>query len=184
MDGINTFKRSYALLQRFCGAWLPSIEERCKSDQQRQAAFYLWARYSMSMGTLDALYAPHFVPDVSLICRACLEFDVSLESVTKDKNVARDYLEFDKHAKANYLKMRRKQGDIDRLLALKEQFVQTFGEEPDDLGRSRNSWCATHGGITGLMEKFGRKEDRCLYNLLSQFAWLHLGNANPGRLHP
>ncbi len=122
----------------------------------------------MSMGTLDALCDPHFVPDVAVIARGCLEFDVSLESVTRDEDVARDYLEFDKEAKAHYLRLLRKQGDIDRLLVLREQFVQEFGEEPDGFGR--NSWCARRGGITGLIEKFGRKNDRCLYNLLSQFA--------------
>jgi hypothetical protein len=122
----------------------------------------------MSIRTLDAMLDPHLIPDLSVICRGCLEFDVSLEAIIKDENIARDYLEFDKHAKSRYLKILSKQGDIDRLLTRREQFDETFGEDPDNFGR--NSWCAKHQGITGLIQKLNRSIDLRLYNMLSHFA--------------
>jgi hypothetical protein len=162
------FNQSYASLEKFYGMWLRRIEERCKSHPHRQASFYVWVRYSMSVDTLDAIYDPRLIPDISVICRGCLEFDVSLASIMKDEEVAHDYLEFDKHAKAHYLKILRKQGDIDHLLIRREQFTETFGEEFDDFGRK--SWCESYGGITGLIKKFGRTHDLPLYNMLSHFA--------------
>jgi hypothetical protein len=90
----------------------------------------------MSMRTLETILDPHLIPDLSVICRGCLEFDVSLDAILKDDNVARDYLEFDKHAKARYLKLLSKQGDIERLQMRREQFHETFGEDPEDFGRN------------------------------------------------
>ncbi len=122
----------------------------------------------MSMRTLEALLDPHLIPDMSVICRGCIEFDVSLEAVIKDENAAHEYLDFAKHAKAGYLRILSKQGDVERLLARREQFDQTFGEDPEDF--RRNSWCAKYQGITGLMQKLGRTTDLRLYNMLSHFA--------------
>lgn len=112
MKRIELFKCSYAVLQQFLGKWLDCIDKRCKGDDQRQAAFYVWARYSMSMNTLDALLNPHLIPDLSVICRSCLELDITLEAVIKDKEMAQDYLDFDKHAKARYLNILSGQGDF------------------------------------------------------------------------
>ncbi len=165
---IPRFKQSFAYLQKFYDAWLLRIEERCKGHLQRHAAYYVWARYSMSMGTLDAICNPHLIPDLSVICRGCLEFDVALEAVIKDEDLVRDYLEFDKHAKARYMKILGKQGDVGRLLMRRAQFTETFREEPEDFGR--NSWCARYQGITGLMQKLERSNDLCIYNMLSHFA--------------
>jgi len=155
-------------MQSFYDKWLVRLGERCKGHDQRQAAYYVWSRYSMSIGTLDSIANPHLIPDLSVICRGCLEFDVSLEAIIKYENVARDYLEFDKHAKARYLKILSKQGDIDRLLMRRKQFDETFGENPDDFGR--NSWCAKYQGITGLINKLDRGVDLRLYSMLSHFA--------------
>lgn len=161
-------KQSHAVLHKFYERWLVRIGERCQGHDQRQAAYYVWARYSMSIRTLDAIHDPHLIPDVSLICRACLEFDVALEAVIKDESTARDYLEFDKHATARYLRILSKQGDIDRLLRRREQFDEAFGEDPDDYRRT--SWCAKQQGITGLMRTLGRTNEIRLYNMLSHFA--------------
>ena len=78
MDSISRFKKSYAVLQSFYERWLVRLGERCEGHDQRQAAYYVWARYSMSIRTLDAILDPHLIPDLSVICRGCLEFDVSL----------------------------------------------------------------------------------------------------------
>ncbi len=162
------FKQSYAALQEFYKAWLGRIEERCQGHDQRQAAYYVWARYSMSMRTLDAMRDPHLIPDLSVICRGCLEFDVALEAVIKDGNAAREYLAFEKHAKAHYLKILSRQGDIDRLLMRRAQFDETFGEDPEDFRQT--SWCAKFQGITGLMRKLHRTNELRIYNMLSHFA--------------
>jgi hypothetical protein len=122
----------------------------------------------MSICTLDAILDPRLIPDVSVICRGCLEFDVTLEAVIKDADAARDYLDFAKHAKARYLKILSAQGDINRFLKLRDQFKETFSEDPEDLGR--RSWCAKQGGVTGLMRTLGRTTDVRLYNMLSHFA--------------
>lgn len=171
MDSIARFKQSYGVLQKFYDAWLVRISERCQGHDQRQAAYYVWARYSMSMRTIDAILDPpdpRLIPDLSVICRGCLEFDVTLEAVIKDANMASDYLEFAKHAKAHYLRLLSKQGDIDRLLTRRDQFDETFGEAPEDFRRT--SWCAKQGGITGLMRTLNRTIDMRLYNMLSHFA--------------
>lgn len=168
MDRILRFKQSYAVLQKFYEAWMDRIAERCQGHDQRQAAYYVWARYSMSMRTLDALLDPYLIPDLSVICRGCLEFDVALEAVINDENAAREYLDFEKHAKARYLKILSKQGDLDRWLMRRAQFRDTFGEDPEDFGRS--SWCAKYQGITGLMQKLSRTNELRTYNMLSHFA--------------
>lgn len=144
------------------------IAERCQGHDQRQAAYYVWARYSMSMRTLDAMLDPQLIPDLLVICRGCLEFDVALEAVIKDGNAAREYLAFEKHAKAHYLKILSRQGDIARLLMRRAQFDETFGEDPEDF--RHNSWCAKFQGITGLMRKLQRTNDLRIYNILSHFA--------------
>jgi len=168
MENILRFKCSYAVLKNFFEKWLPCITDRCNGNDQRKAAFYVWARYSMSMGTIDAILDPHLIPDLFVICRSCLEFDVALEAVIKDKETAHDYLEFDKHAKARYLKILSKQGDIERMLMRSEQFEKMFGENPEDFRQS--SWCTKKGGITGLMQLLGRKAGLRVYNMLSHFA--------------
>ena len=168
MDSIARFKQSYAVLQKFYEAWLARIGKRCQGHDQRHAAYYVWVRYSMSMRTLDAILDPALIPDLCVICRGCLEFDVTLEAVIKDANTARDYLEFDKHAKAHYLRLLSKQGDIDRLLTRRDQFDETFGEDPEDFRQT--SWCAKQGGITGLMRTLNRTIDLRLYNIFSHFA--------------
>jgi hypothetical protein len=168
MDSIYRFRQSYALLQNFYELWGQRINDRCQGHDQLQAAYYIWARYSMSICTLNALLDPHLIPDLSVICRGCLEFDVALEAVIKYANVASDYLQFEKHAMANYLKILRQQGDIEQLLMRQNQFDEAFGEDPEDF--RQKSWCDKHGGIVGLMRKLGRTIDVRLYNMLSHFA--------------
>lgn len=168
MDQIGRFKRSHTVLQGFFEKWLSRIEERCSGQIQCKAAFYVWARYSMSMRTLNALLDPHFLPDLAVICRGCVEFDVSLEAVIKDEEMAREYLEFEKHAKARYLQILRKQGDIERLLLRKGQFEEKFNESPDNY--KQTSWCAKKGGISGLMRSPEHKNKLRIYNMLSHFA--------------
>ncbi len=168
VDRIADFKRSYAALTRFHTSWLPRIQARCSGHDQREAAFYVWARYSMSMRTLDALSDPHLIPDLSVICRGCLEFDVALEAVMRDPGTARDYLEFVKHAKARYLRILGEQNQFDRMLFRRQQFEEEFGESPEEFGRS--SWCARQQGITGLMRSLERTADLRIYNILSHFA--------------
>ncbi len=168
MDNLMRFKRSYALLQRFFERWLKRVEERCKDPVQRKAGFYVWARYSMSMRTIAALLDPHLIPDLAVICRCCLEFDVTLEAVITDEEMAREYLNFDKHSKARYLQILSKQGDIERMLLRRGQFEKMFGESPEKFGRT--SWCAKKGGMSGLMRSQGRKNQTRIYNMLSHFA--------------
>lgn len=162
------FKQSYPVLQNFYSAWWDRIAERCKGHDQRQAAYYVWARYSMSMCTLDAIRDPHLIPDLWVICRGCLEFDVGLEAVIKVGNAAHEYLEFEKHAKARYLRILREHGDIGRLLMRRAQFDEMFGEDPEDFRQL--SWCAKFQGITGLMRKLQRTNDLRIYNMLSHFS--------------
>ena len=169
MDYISQFKKSYALLQEFYSTWMERIDERCREQLHRRAAYYAWARYSMSMHAIDALLDRHLIADLFVICRGCLEFDVTLEAVIQYKNVAHDYLEFDKHAKGRYLRIVRSQGDIGRSVVRRKQFAETFGEDPDDYGR-HSSWCSKFQGITGLMRKLQRTSELRVYNILSHFA--------------
>ena len=168
MNTVEQFARSYAVLTRFFATWIPIIDERSRGHDQRHAAYYVWARYCMSMNTIHALLDPHLFPDLAVISRGCLEFNVTLDAIVRDEEMAREYLEFDKHAKARYLKILAKQGDIDRLLKRSKQFEEMFDESPD--GFRQTSWCAKRGGITGLMRALERETDVRLYNMLSHFA--------------
>jgi len=42
------------------------------------------------MRTLNALLDLRPIPDLAVICRGCLEFDVALEAVIKDEGMAGD----------------------------------------------------------------------------------------------
>ena len=165
---LSQFKCSYGALQNFQGTWLQRIRERCMDQDQRKAAFFVWARYSMSINALNALLDPQLIPDLAVICRGCIEFDATLEAVMNDIKNAQDYLEFGKHAKARYLKILSKQGDLDRVLKRREQFENVFDAAPEDFGRL--SWHAKLGGITGLMRSLGRDYEIRVYNVLSHFA--------------
>lgn len=162
------FNRSYDSLQEFLATWLGTTREQCMSDDQRKAAFYVWARYSMSINTIRALVDPKLVPDLAVICRGCLEFDVSLEAVMKDKELARKYLEYEKDAKARYLKILREQGDLDRVMKRGQQFEEEFGEDPQ--GSRLPSWYHREGGIAGIMRRFERDHERRVYAILSHMA--------------
>lgn len=168
MDEIACFKRSFPILQGFYETWICRIEQRCLGHNHRQAAYYVWARYSMSMSTINALLDPKLIPDLTVICRGCLEFDVTLEAVSKFSELANAYLDFEKSAKAEYLRLLGKQGEIERLLKRRQQFQERFSDEPE--GVRGTSWCHKEGGITGLMNRLDRQQDRRLYSILSHFA--------------
>lgn len=168
MDRTSRFQKAYPLLQAFYDRWMVPIDERCRAHDHRRAAYYIWARYSMSIGTVAVLQYPQAIPDLSVICRGCIEYDVSLEAVMKDEEIAREYLDFEKHARAHYLQILSKQGEVDRLLMRREQFDEAFGEDPDQFRHA--SWCAKRQGISGLMRSLNRTTELRLYNMLSHFA--------------
>jgi hypothetical protein len=173
MDSTSRFQKAFALLQTFYDRWVVPIDERCRGDDHRRAAYYIWARYSMSIRTLAVLQDPKAIPDVSVICRGCIEYDVSLEAVMKEQEIAREYLDFETHARAHYLQILSKQGDVDRLLMRREQFDEAFGEEPDQFRHT--SWCAKRKGMTGLLRSLNRTTELRLYNMLSHFAHGSIG---------
>lgn len=168
MDSIRHFKRSYGQLQTFFRNWLEPIDLRCREDNQRLAAFYVWARFSMSLRTVETLLDPCFIPNLAVICRGCLEFDASLKAVIRDPELAQDYLEFDKHAKARYLRILKEQGDLSGLLDRRGQFLAQFGADPAEY--RWDSWCKKAGGINNLMRKLKLDYERRLYTWYCHFA--------------
>jgi hypothetical protein len=122
----------------------------------------------MSIHTLRRLCEPQFFPDLCVIARCCLEYDASLLAVIDDQDAAKNYLEFEKHAKANYL---RKFGDaIDNdEKALYENILASQGV--DDIEDYKwDKWCVKQGGYSGLIENYNGKDAKRNYFFFSEFS--------------
>jgi Family of unknown function (DUF5677) len=162
------FRQSYEETQQFLAKWFDRVGGQCKDDPQRKAALFVWARLSMSFRALEQLLNPNLLPDVYVICRACLEFDVALEAVMSDPAIASDYLEFDKHGLARYARLLDELGETDKFERLRKEFEEHFGEPIENY--TWKSWCDRQGGIGGLMRRLDRKVDVFTYALLCQYA--------------
>jgi hypothetical protein len=168
---LEFFRHSYAQMGDFNSKWLTSIGNQCTGDPQRQAAFYAWSRYAMSIRTLDRLLDPAVLPDVYVICRGCLEFDVTMEAAMKGREYADKYLEY-VYAIAVYLKLVKRQGDTKKFDELKAEFILRFNCDPETFS-NRRSWCDDFGGMTGLMsERWLNRPNHDIrgYKLLSHYA--------------
>jgi hypothetical protein len=121
----------------------------------------------MSIGTIEALLDPALLPDLAVICRGCIEFECSLEAVSRDASLAGDYLKYEKHAKAKYLKLLERQADLSAVLKRGGQFAEEFGDSPENYAWDK--WCARQGGITGILRKLNRTAELRLYSVLSHF---------------
>jgi hypothetical protein len=170
---IQKFLDSYSKFKEFLMKWSIPLDKRCvgNTDEQIEASYYVWSRYSISIHTLRRLCEPHFFPDLCVIARCCLEYDASLLAVMSDKNLAKNYLEFEKHAKANYL---RKFGNsIDKnKKTLYENILASQGVE-DIENYKWDKWCAKQGGHTGLIKKYESEDALKLYSF-----WSHLAHGS------
>jgi hypothetical protein len=87
----------------------------------------------MSVRTLERLLDPGLLPDVYVICRGCLEFDVTLEAVISDAHIANEYLEFDRHARTHCLRLVSEFDDPEKYCKMRAEFEEHFEEDVDEL---------------------------------------------------
>lgn len=170
VNEIAKFRRSWDKLEGFLNDWACVLDKRCTGDHDPQvtASYFIWARYSMSIGTIGHLCNPKFLPDLFVIARCCLEFGVSLEAVLSDAQLAQDYLDFEKHVKSKWFKQVQSEGDVQKAIEFRQKLGELGVEEPDEYNWDK--WCVHGGGITGLIRKYRRADGMKLYSQLSQFA--------------
>ena len=160
---LKKFINSWDQLSIFQEAWASKLEQQSKSDDQRKACFYIWARYSMAINTLHRICAPPYLPDCMVIARCCLEYDVSLRAVLSEPGYVKKYLDFDKHAEAYHAKLSERIGCSATRAKLEPDLLSEFGT--DWHKEAQSTWC----NISELIEKFGGKDARRLYGLYSHF---------------
>jgi len=170
MNEVEKFFNSEQKLREFFGEWSKPLDDRCKnnSDNQIRAAYYLWARYSMSIRTLEHLCDPKFLPDLFVIARSCLEFRVSLKALVSDEQLAKDYLDFEKHVKSRWFNQLQSEGDLSKTVEYRQKLSELGVKDPNEYRWDK--WCVHADGITGLMKDFGDANEMKLYSQLSHFA--------------
>lgn len=171
MDEITKFRHSSDKLMEFLNNWAKPLDERCENNNassQQKASYYIWIRYSMLIKTIKQICAVEFFPDLCIIGRCCLEFSVFLQAVLSDKQAADDYIEFEKHAKSNYLRLFGDMSNTQKTTEF-EKHIKEFGvENPNNY--KWNKWCAKQGGYARLIEKYKGTNERKLYSFFSDFA--------------
>jgi len=151
----------------FLKEWTQPLDERCKgnADPQVQAAYYVWARYTMSIRTVVHLWQPEFIPDLFVVVRCCLEYKAALKAVLSDPAIAGQYLDFEKHALASYKRYLEGEGQTKKVAEvcgmLKEMGVA------DCAKYKSKGWCKN--GYGALIKNHGDSKDSVLYGDLSDF---------------
>ncbi|MBN1795043.1 MAG: hypothetical protein JW804_00060 [Sedimentisphaerales bacterium] len=171
MTLIEKFFRSYNKLEDFLKKWITILDKKCTKnpDNQIKASYYIWARYSIAIRSFKRLCEPQFLPDLYVIARCCLEYDASLSAILNDQEAATDYLEFEKHAKANYL---RKFGNT-----IDKNKKKTYENNLALLGVKNienykwTKWCAKQGGYIGLIEKYEGTDAKRNYFFFSELSY-------------
>jgi len=159
----SKFKESFKCLARFLDRWVPKIKDRCESDSQRRAAWYVWARWSLSFRTLDRICDANFLPDIYVIARSCFECEASLKAIMAEPELAQEYLEFSHKARAYYGCLLERLGDTDGLAKLEPDLKKVLGSE----WRKKKSmqWART----SKVIETYCETETRKLYAFTSHF---------------
>ena len=140
------------------------IQDRCLGDDQRKASFYVWCRYTISIHTFHQICEPHYLPDIYVIARSCVEYDAYLKGIIADSKLAKDYLEFPHKARAYYAKMLERLGGYSSELAkLEPDLEKVFGNNWRK--EASMKWCET----SKLVEKYGGPDQRHLYYWWSHF---------------
>jgi hypothetical protein len=165
---IQKFLDSYSKLEGFLSKWITDLDKKCNmnSDNPIKASYYIWARYSIAIRSFRYLCEPQFFPDLCVIARCCIEYDASLSAVLKDQDAATNYLEFEKHAKANYLKKFGNIIDKNKKKIYENDLASLGVKNLEDYKWTK--WCAKQGGYSGLIEKYETKDAKRLYSLLSE----------------
>ena len=164
MDSITAkFQRSYVCLQKFLNTWTGEIQDRCLVDEQRKASFYVWVRYTISIRTLHQISDPHYIPDIYIIGRSCLEYHASLMGVMADPQLATKYLEFPDRSRAYIAKVLARLGYTTWLAKEEPYLRKIFGD--DWRKEARPTW----HNISNLIENYLGPEERFLYWWGSQF---------------
>ena len=175
MNTLAKFASSSSQLMCFLNNWIETIDRKCEgsSDSPIKARYYIWARYTMSIRTLKHLCKTEFFPDMCVIARSCLEFSASLKAVLSDASAADDYVEFEKHAKSDYLRLVEGTAGNQKVAQLTESLNELSVDNPDDY--RWNKWCSKQGGYAKLIEQHLGHDARRLYFFFSDFAHGSIG---------
>jgi len=151
----------------FLKEWAQPLDKRCKgnTDPQVRAAYYVWARYTMSIRTVAHLYQPEFIPDLFVIARCCLEYYAALKAVLSKLAIAEQYLDFEKCALASYKRYLEGEGQTEKVTEVCGM-LKEMGVEDCDKYKSRG-WCKN--GYAALIRDYGESGDSLLYRQLSDF---------------
>lgn len=160
------FKQSYYHLSAFLDKWVEKLQERCLPEEQNTACFYIWCRYTMSIHTLHQICDPHYMPDIYVIARSCLEYYASFMAVLKDSKLASAYIEYPDRARAHYCKVLERLGYGSALAKHEPHLKSVFGD--DWRSEARISWYPQ--GSSQLVETYGGLDERRLYASYSHFA--------------
>jgi hypothetical protein len=167
---IQKFLDSYSKLEEFLSKWITDLNKKCNrnSDNQIKASYYIWARYSIAIRSFRHLCQPQFLPDLYVIARCCLEYDASLLAVLNDQGAATNYLEFEKHAKTNYLRKFGNNIDKNKKKTYENNLASLGVKNLEDYKWTK--WCVKQGGYSGLIEKYNGKDAKRNYFFFSEFS--------------
>lgn len=137
-------------------------------DNDNKAPFCLWYRQWFALRALNAMRNGNHYIDFYTIFRVFVEVDVSLEAVLKYKEVADDYVAFEKHAKATFFTKYIEKGLISTVnkKEIEAGLVATLGSDFREKYKW-DKWCTRHGGTGGLLRKLGRDEQPLIYAAFS-----------------
>lgn len=163
IEKISSFVKG---LDTFLQKWSKPLDLGCKDhmDNRIKAAYYVWARYTMSVRTIAHLSKLQFLPDLFVIARCCFEYRAALHAVLEDPAVAGQYLDFERQALCSYKKHLENAGDTERAAQV-EKTLKQMGVAGSS--KNRSGWCKD--GYTNLVRDHGNSHDLKCYKLLSDF---------------
>jgi hypothetical protein len=123
------FQESFSHLTRFLGNWADKIDQQAHQDRQREACYYIWARWTLLIRTIHHTCGPAYIPDIYLLTRSCIECDASFKAIQAEPKLADEYLDFPDKAKAYYAWLCQELGDADGLAALEPELKACFGND-------------------------------------------------------
>ena len=161
---LEKFDRSCKALGQWLVRWSDKIKAKAIQDDRYRAAWLVWGRYSLAIGTVHQICKPNYFPDLLLIGRSCLEYEATLKGIMDDPSIAEKYLDFLYRAKAYYACLLERQGESEKVAHLEPGLKQKLGND------WRKKKAATWTQTSALVEKYGGNANRRCYALWSHFS--------------
>ncbi len=153
-----------AKIDAFVSRWVKDLWPYCKTNNQKQACWYLWIRYSLSLRSLRHLAAANDICGCYTIARCCIEYDVAISAIAKKPELGDDYMGYEVHAKSRHLQSMRHHEPSWKIDELEKYMASQFG--PDFARSKKPNW---HGGFPTLCVVAGCEDVLSMYHILCQF---------------